>query len=398
MCKFNLNLEGAPQSQYDLTARLKETGVVDPLVYSPTDGPLRQEYERAGIPVKVLSHPLLGVTTAPEYEKGIEIFAGRLVKWRIELLYGNTLQTFYAIEAARKADLPSIWNPRESDPWQTYFDFLPPAVARRALDCFRHPYQVIFVARATQAAWQVLNSHHNFTVVHNGLDRKRFSEALSVWPRDVARERLGISPQERLILSVGTVCDRKNQIEMVHAMKHLSEADISKVRVLIVGDRNDDFSKKIRKALASLSFSRRSRIDIVPESSDVARFYAAADVFVCTSKMESFPRVILEALAARLPIITTPVFGISEQVEDEVSALFYEPGDAAGLAGKISRLIADAELRNKLIANTTVALDGLIDFESMVDSYAELFREAWLSGNSRGRESRRSVEDIVAPG
>src|SRR5262249_24321218 len=168
--------------------------------------------------------------------------------------------------------------------------------------------------------------------------------------------------------------------------------------VFVVVEWDFDTKKNTKKPFPLFFFPRRSRIDIVPESSDVALFYAAADVFVCTSKMESFPRVILEALAARLPIITTPVFGISEQVEDEVSALFYEPGDAAGLAGKISRLIADAELRNKLIANTTVALDGLIDFESMVDSYAEVFREAWLSGNSRGRESRRSVEDIVAPG
>jgi glycosyltransferase involved in cell wall biosynthesis len=391
MCAFNLNLEGAPQSQYEMTVRLKEKGVIDPIVFSPTDGPLRQFYERHDIPVRVRKHPLLGVEDSGEYEKRIKIFVGWLHEWKVELVYGNTLQTFYAIDAAHEINLPSIWNPRESEPWATYFDFLPVEVAHRALRCFAYPYQVVFVAQATMQAWNVLNSRHNFMFIHNGLNRERFDEALSAWTREAARERLGIEPDELIILSLGTVCDRKNQIDLVRAVRYLTEEDAARIKIMIVGDRDNEYSQKLKRAVKDLSGSRRARIQILPESDDVALFYRAADAFVCTSRLESFPRVILEALAAGLPIITTPVFGISEQVKHEESALFYEPGDLIALADNLTRIIVEPDLRAWLSQNTGPALDALIDFETMVSSYADVFREAWLSGASRNRNTDQAA-------
>ena len=383
MCAFNLNLEGAPHSQYEMTVKLKEDGIISPLVYSPTDGPLRQEYERQGIKVHVRQHPLAGAIALRDYEKRIEGFAKWMKDWKIELVYGNTLQTFYAIEAAHRVNLPSVWNPRESDPWRTYFDFLPAEIANRALQCFSYPYQVIFVANATQEAWQHLNSRHNFMVIHNGLNRARFNAALREWPREAARQQLGISESELLVLLLGTVCERKGQIDLVEAVRHLSDQNAAKAKFLIVGDRASDYSERLGRALQRVPYSRRSRIEVIPETADAVRFYAAADIFVCTSRVESFPRVILEALAAGLPIITTPVFGIAEQVQQNASALFYEPGDAQALAGAIARMIEEPALRQKLAAGTTPALDALIDFDSMVNAYAEVFREAWLSGGTR---------------
>ena len=383
MCAFNLNLEGAPHSQYEMTVKLKEDGIIDPLVYSPTDGPLRQEYERQGIDVHVRQHPLTGAIALRDYEKRIEGFAKWMKDWKIELVYGNTLQTFYAIEAAHRANLPSVWNPRESDPWRTYFNFLPAEIANRALQCFSYPYQVIFVANATQEAWRLLNSRHNFMVIHNGLNRERFNAALREWPREAARQELGVAESELLVLLLGTVCERKGQIDLVEAVRYLSAENAAKTKFLIVGDRASDYSEQLRRALQRVPYSRRSRIEVIPEAEDAARFYAAADIFVCTSRVESFPRVILEALAAGLPIITTPVFGIAEQVKQDASALFYEPGDVQALAEAITDLIEEPALRQKLAAGTTPALDALIDFDSMVNAYAEVFREAWLSGGTR---------------
>ena len=81
-------------------------------------------------------------------------------------------------------------------------------------------------------------------------------------------------------------------------------------------------------------------------------------------------------MACGLPIVTTPVFGIREQVREGVNGLFYEPGDAAGLSAAITRLVTDAELRARLAANAVPALDSLLDFDTMVDRYGALFVEA----------------------
>src|SRR5260370_3822045 len=162
MCAFNLNRDGAPHSQYELTVGLKEKGVLDPIVYSPTNGPLRKAYERQGISVRTFKHPLAGSRSATDYEKRIREFARQVEDWDVELVYGNTLQTFYAIEAAHQLHLPSVWNPRDSEPWQTDFDFLPTEIARRALECFSYPYRILFASSASPAPWPPLNTRSKY--------------------------------------------------------------------------------------------------------------------------------------------------------------------------------------------------------------------------------------------
>jgi GT2 family glycosyltransferase/glycosyltransferase involved in cell wall biosynthesis len=383
MCAFTLNWEGAPYSQYEMTVRLKEKGIIDPIVYSPIDGPLRQAYERHGIEVRVSKHPMAGARNLAGYLDAIENLTRLFKDLDIGLVYGNTLQTFYAIDAAKLARIPSIWNPRESEPWQSYFNFLPPAIATRALECFAYPYKVIFVANATRDAWLPLNSQHNFMTIHNGLNRERFAGALRAWPRDAARRQLNVSPDEIMILSIGTVCERKGQIDLVKAVGGLSEKQAARVRCFIVGDRACRYSDRLAAARHRLPSSKRSRVEIVPETPDTNLYYSAADLFICTSRIESFPRVILEAMAADLPIITTPVFGIAEQVEENVNALFYQPGDTRGLADKIARFLEEPDLGDDLRRNTRFVLDKLIDFESMVSAYGRVFQEAWLSGDGQ---------------
>lgn len=108
MCAFNLNWEGAPYSQYEMTVHLKKSGIIDPIVYSPYDGPLRKAYEDQGITVEVFNHPLAGVSNLNAYENAIHQFKEKIQSWNVELVYGNTLQTFYAIDAAKASNLPSI--------------------------------------------------------------------------------------------------------------------------------------------------------------------------------------------------------------------------------------------------------------------------------------------------
>src|SRR4029450_12148444 len=83
--------------------------------------------------------------------------------------------------------LPSIWNPRESEPWQDYFRQYPEPVAARALACYAYPYRIVFVAHATAAGSAALDTRHNFTVIHNGLDRRRLVAAGGGLARGAAR-------------------------------------------------------------------------------------------------------------------------------------------------------------------------------------------------------------------
>jgi glycosyltransferase involved in cell wall biosynthesis len=344
---------------------------------------MRQAYEENGIPVEVFTHPLRDVYRAGPYQRAVEAFKKRIEEWNVELVYGNTFQTFYAIDAATQAGLPSVWNPRESEPWQTYFDHFGSSIAARALECFSRPYKVVFVAHATKNGCLPLNTHRNFTAIHNGLDRDRLAGKLDQWPREKARRELGIAEDEVMILLLGTVCERKGQIDLLEATKYLDAALTEKVRICIVGDRAGDYSARLHEAHRKLDERRRSRIQIVPETPDTGLYLNAADVFVCSSRVESFPRVILEAMACGLPVVTTPVHGIPEQVQENINAYFYQPGDAKGLARGLLPLLIDPDLRRKMSRNSRYIFQTIQDYPTMAAAYARVFREAWLSGGPR---------------
>ena len=105
-------------------------------------------------------------------------------------------------------------------------------------------------------------------------------------------------------------------------------------------------------------------------------------------KLRSFLTVFGVVLGVSvIMLVAALITGFDQQVQENVSALFYQPGNAAALADAITRLLDDAALRQTLVANTKSALSALIDFDSMIDAYAEVFREAWLSGATRARNA-----------
>jgi GT2 family glycosyltransferase/glycosyltransferase involved in cell wall biosynthesis len=379
MFSFNLNLEGAPHSQFELTTRLAALGAIDPVVYSPSDGPLRAAYEGAGVPVEVIDHPLAGVHTGKEFDAAIARLAGAIRASGAQVVYGNTLQTFYAIAAAERAGVPSVWNPRESEPWQGYFAGLGPELAARALECFRFPYRVVFVAEATREVYRALDSRCSFAVIRNGLDLERLDAQAARWPRAQARDALRLARDEVALLSLGTVCERKGQHDLARALARLPQRVWPQTRAFIVGDRASAYSDGLHDLVRKLPAVLRERVHVVEETADTAKFYQAADAFVCTSRIESYPRVILEAMAYRLPIVTTPVFGIREQVQADINGSFYQPGDDGALATALVRLIDDRGLRARFARNARHVLAILTGFDEMVAGYAETFREAALS-------------------
>ena len=376
MCSVNLNWEGAPLSQFELTVALKEKGIIHPIVFSPNDGPLRNEYERHGIPVVVDRHPLLDGVTLIEYKNAISEFSQRIIEHGVEVVYGNTLQTFYAIDAADHLTIPSVWNIRESEPWQTYFGYLGDDLAARALSCYQKPYRVIFVSNATRAGSEVLNTSNNFSVIRNGINLLRLNESFGELSRCNARSGLGIEEDEVSILLLGTVCERKGQKDIVRAAELLHRKAIPVFRIFIVGDRNSTYSRELHELMEALPHDLRSRISIIPETNTVARYLKAADIFVCTSRVESYPRVILEAMACGLPIVTTPVYGISEQIRPGKNAFIYDPGDIASLSCHLEKLIKDDVLRKNFADTSPIVLSCLPSFEDMTEAYGRTFVEA----------------------
>lgn len=113
------------------------------------------------------------------------------------------------------------------------------------------------------------------------------------------------------------------------------------------------------------------------ETKDVYDFYALSDIFVCASFEESFPRVLLEAMAFELKIISTDVFGIPEIINDGGEGYLVQPGDAKALANAIHKCIIEPEISDRLAKMVTQksaeCLITIIFFNSIGYSRKKLF-------------------------
>ncbi|MEG4270259.1 MULTISPECIES: glycosyltransferase [unclassified Microcoleus] len=378
MCSNSLDFTGAPLHQYEIAVKLAAEGVVKPIVLCTTDGPLRQAYEQQGIEVIVRDNPLEHIYQRDAYDEAIRSFSTEIASLKVDAIYANTLENFFVVDAAHQMGIPVVWNVHESEPWQTYFNRFGSEIAARALECFRFPYKVIFVADATRDRYLPLNSHHNFTVIHNGLDLSKLENSQN---SELARKSLGVAAEDVVILLLGTVCERKGQQDLVKALSLLPDKWHNKIRCFIVGDRPSIYSNKLAELVGELPAELRQRVTVVPETGETGKYYKAADIFVCTSRVESFPRVILEAMACDLPIVTSPVFGIKEQVRPGINGLFYTPDRPDELVAALISLLEDKSWRQQLAENAKYVLDSLNTFEEMTQAYADIFWEAYFSSH-----------------
>jgi glycosyltransferase involved in cell wall biosynthesis len=408
----NLNCEGATLSELDLVLGLWKRGVVDPIIVSPVDGVLRREYEAAGLPVVVFDSPAQGSLN----RQLTAVIAGH----GAELLHANTVDSGWAVVVAGERRIPSVWNIHESEHWATALRGRPVSAAIATLrDCmvpyravvrrlraFSVPYRVVFVSRASRTAWRHVERCGNFCVIPNGFDHQRFGNQLSSTTRQRARQQLGIPAGSILVLAMGRVCRRKRQQDLVRAFSRIPAEIAARIHLRIVGDRACDYtaeySGQLHALVRGLPSDRRGHVTVEPETADTARFWQAADLFCCASEVESYPRSLQEAMAAGLPIITTPVFGIPEMIRPGVNAEFYPVGDIDRLAAALVRLASDDELRKRYADQSPLVLAGSISHVEMLDEYGTLFRQARLTANDgldrgslRGRIALRPISDAT---
>jgi glycosyltransferase involved in cell wall biosynthesis len=105
---------------------------------------------------------------------------------------------------------------------------------------------------------------------------------------------------------------------------------------------------------------------------DVAQLLSACDIFVLASDWEGVPVAVIEAMAARLPVVATAVGGVGELVEADVTGILVPPGDAQALAGALADLAGDPERRLGMGERGRRRAERF-DASVMVASYARLF-------------------------
>jgi glycosyltransferase involved in cell wall biosynthesis len=116
------------------------------------------------------------------------------------------------------------------------------------------------------------------------------------------------------------------------------------------------------------------RVHFVGQVENVEDYYRAADVFVFTSQREGVPNAVLEAMASRLPVITTPFLGLPDEFGRPDEHYLLAEYDPSLLSSLIEIVLGDRDLRTRVGMSARKWIEEQMDVERSLDRYAALYR------------------------
>jgi len=270
----------------------------------------------------------------------------------------------YAAAAARRSrrrtGTACLWW-QHAIPNGGWLDRVATALPARSIGCSSH---------AGAAAQHRLRPRRETIVVHPGAE-ERASES-----RVTLQAELAI-PAGRIVIGiVGRLQPWKNQHRLLEAVA-LLRAEGMPVHALVVGGSAYGLSPEYARAVeaAAASADLAGAVTLTGQVADARRLIGAVDVLVNASDGEPFGIVLIEAMAAGVPVVAVGHGGPAEIVEHERSGLLVDSSDAQALATALRRLVCDTELRQRLGAGGHQRFTEQFTVEHMADTFASAMEQ-----------------------
>lgn len=260
-----------------------------------------------------------------------------LKQGKYDLVYGNTKDgsSRNAFIAAKLGRVAFVCHVREMG-WEKSW---------KQMGFLRFSDAVIAVSSACANSISRYVARGRLHVVYNGVPPSPRVEHAAA--RDYLLEQTGLTPDCCVLVNVGHVCPRKGQLMAVEAMAKVVQSAPSAV-LFLIGDCDRDvvYANAVRETIKTLGLE--SQVHLLGFRRDVLQLMQGADVLVHTPAKDPHPRVVLEAMAAGLPVVALAVDGVAETVLDATTGFLIPPGDLDGVASAILKLLDSRELRGQM--------------------------------------------------
>jgi glycosyltransferase involved in cell wall biosynthesis len=232
-------------------------------------------------------------------------------------------------------------------------------------------------------------------VIHNGVDRSEFHRGDMV----ASRAQLGIPQDARVLLFVANGVKQnifKDYDTLRKAVEQVArQRSAGQEKIIFIALGSDEETQILGNV----------EIHHIPYQSDtslVAQYYRAADIYLHAAKDDNFPNTVLEALASGTPVIATAVGGIPEQIigcggvaggdarlnresVERATGVLVAPGESDGMAAAIIDLLDDPMRLRQLSDNAAEDAAIRFDMETQVDALLDWFDEILEDSAESGR-------------
>ncbi len=211
---------------------------------------------------------------------------------------------------------------------------------------------IIVLSRQWQEKISSICSNNNIKVLYNPAIIKELQ---------VSREKFV------KVLFLGRMCSAKGIYDIIDAVKYIQSDNIL---INLYGDGN---LAEFQQIVAENNLQSKIKIMGWVSGEEKEEIIKNSDIYVLPSYNEGLPMSILEAMAYGLPIISTPVGGIPESVEDGFNGFLIQPGDTKALAEKIEILANDASLRKQMGQESYRIAKEKFDIKIIIKQLEEIY-------------------------
>ena len=194
--------------------------------------------------------------------------------------------------------------------------------------------------------------------------------------RKAARAELGLDPDDHVVGIVARLNPEKAHHVLLRAIARLAPHD-PRLRLVVVGD--GELEPRLRALAAELRIG--DRVQFTGRRDDVAELLPGFDLACLSSVRECAPLSVIEAMAAGLPVVVTDCGALRDLVADGREGFVVPVGDVGALADRISRLVADPDLRASLGAHSRARAEREYRIEATARQYEQLMLSLVGSGH-----------------
>ncbi len=365
---------GAERSFLEVLRALPRERIA-PVACVPPDSPLDRLCAAAEIPVESVNlrrfrrstNPFVLAGQVKALYQGSRAIVDICKEQKIDLIHANTdSAAFVAWEVSRITQLPFVWHCRDLVPMHGFARILSSAAAG-----------VVAISRAVEA--HLLNegvAREKLHVIENGIDLTRIPEQSKCAEiRANLRAELRLDANRPTVLCVGSYAPWKRLEQFLDMLAQL-RTQVPEVMGLLVGSEgvsnNHEYGEALMDHATAVGLDPTG-LRFLGERDDVPALMAASDLLVSCSENEPFGRVLAEAGAAGLPVVSTRSGGKAEIVDDGTTGFLTAQGDVPELTAACARLLKDAALREKFGAAARERVEKLFDVHRTAGEVAQLF-------------------------